>query len=149
MTVAELELGPHKGVIVAHRSKMIGDKLAIVVRCDVNGETADATIYMTEKALGMSRRALKVCGFDIDKNDLSMLDIKPTLLAGNPVPLMVDEWNGKTQIKIDIDGRAEKAALEAMTKQLRAVKKSNNATAGAAASGGGAEAAEDFGDIPF
>jgi hypothetical protein len=65
------------------------------------------------------------------------------LLAGKKVALLVDEWNGKTQVKIDVDSRASTKMLDAMTAKIRAVKKGNHAAAPAA------NDAEDYGDIPF
>lgn len=117
-----LPVGPHKGTIVSHRSKMLGDKLAISIKCDVQREFVEAVVFITDKAMGMARRALKVCGFDCDQHDLDLLDKKPTLLAGNQVPLLVELWNGKPQIKIDLDSRAEALLLADATKKLRAAK---------------------------
>lgn len=132
-----LDLGPHKGKIVSHRTQEMNDKVIVIVSCVVqSGEAADARIYITEKSYGMARRALKMCGFDIDKQNLSELDIKPDLLAGNYVPLIVSEYNGKTTVGIDLDSRASAAKLDDLTKKLRAVKKANNST-------------EEHGDIPF
>lgn len=118
-----LELGPHEGTIQSHRSRILGGKEAISILCAVGDEQAEAIIFLTEKSLGMARAALKLCGFDIDKQDLLHLDMSPTLLAGRKVPLMVGEYNGKTQVKIDINQRIDKATLGNLTKQLRSVKK--------------------------
>jgi hypothetical protein len=121
-----LELGPTEGTIVSHRSKMLGDKPGIAILCDVGGESAEAVIFLSDKAMGIARRALKQCGFDVDAQPLSMLDSNPTLLAGKKVALLVDEWNGKTQVKIDVDSRASTKMLDAMTAKIRAVKKGNH-----------------------
>lgn len=134
-----LELGPVKGKIVSHRTQENNDKVIVIVSCaTASGESADARIYITEKSYGMARRALKMCGFDIETQSLAELDTRPNLLAGNYVPLIVEEYNGKTQVKIDLDARASAAKLDDLTKRLRAAKK-----AGADAS------PDDHGDIPF
>lgn len=131
-----IELGPCKGTIVSHRSRMAGDKTVIAIACDVGGERCEALIWLSEKAMGMARRALKLCGFDVDKHSLAILDSNPTMLAGNVVPLMVDEWNGKTTVKVDIDVRAERSALDSLTQKMRSAKK-------------GASEVEAPEDIPF
>jgi len=119
-----LDYGPIKGQITGHRTKMLGDKLAVSISCETpSGDKCDALIFLTEKAMNMARRSLKVCGFDIDTHDLEELDANPTLLAGNIVPLMVDEWNGKMQVKIELDSRADKGVLMSATAKLRAAKK--------------------------
>jgi hypothetical protein len=119
-----LELGPTKGRILSHRTKMLGDKIAVSIQCETpSGEKCEALIFLTEKAMNMARRSLKVCGFDVDAHLLEEIDTNPTLLAGNLVPLMVDEWNGKIQVKIDLDSRADKGALMSATSKLRAAKK--------------------------
>jgi hypothetical protein len=118
-----LSVGPHKGTILSHRSKMLGDKIAISILCQVGNEEVEAIVFITDKAMGMARRALKCCGFDVDATDLVMLDVQPELLKGREVPLICRMWNGKPQIGIDIDGRAEKSVLADATKKLREVKK--------------------------
>jgi len=44
-----LPVGPHKGTIVSHRSKMLGDKLAISIKCDVQREFVEAVVFITDK----------------------------------------------------------------------------------------------------
>ena len=61
-----LATGSHEGVIVSHRSKMLGDKIAMAITCTIGNEKGETIIFLTEKAMGMARRALKVCGFDVD-----------------------------------------------------------------------------------
>lgn len=141
-----LDLGPIEGVITSHRSRMLGDKLAIGIKCDAGGESVEALIFITEKAMGMARRALKLCGFDCDKHDLVLLDLQPGLLAGNKVPLLIDEFNGKQQVKIDIDQRAEKSLLARATSALRNVKKKGKEGESEPTPAG---KNEDYGDIPF
>ncbi len=141
-----IPVGPHKGVIVSHRSRMIGDKIAISFTCKVGTESVEALVFITDKAMNMARRALKVCGFDIDKEELAMLDIKPTLLAGNPVSLVCELYNGKPQVKIDLDSRADVSALADVTRRLRAVKRRDD-DAGEPSEQG--VASQDYGDVPF
>jgi hypothetical protein len=147
-----LAVGPHKGRIVSHRTRMAGDKVAASIKVEVGREQGEALIFLTEKAMPMARRALKVCGFDVDGMDLAMLDVQPTLLAGREVPLVCELYNGKSQLKIDLDGRAEKSALAELTKKLREAKKGGDADAG---SEGAAEpvppgtGTADYGEIPF
>lgn len=131
-----LELGPVKGKIVSHRTKELNDKVVVVVSCvTATGESADAAIFITEKSYNMARKALKLCGFDIDTQGLAELDVKPTLLAGNYVPLVVEEYNNRTTVKIDLDSRAPASRLDDLTKKLRAAKSAGQKG--------------DEGDIPF
>lgn len=126
MADINLEIGPHEGHIVSHRTRMVGDKTAVSLAVTVGREQAEALVFITDKAMGMARRALKLCGFDCDKDDLILLDVQPTKLAGNKVPLVVEMYNGRKQLKVDLDGRADKATLSDLTKKLREVKKSKD-----------------------
>ena len=142
-----MELGPIKGTILSHRTKMLGDKLVVALQCETEeGEQCFANVFITPKSAGMARRALKTCGFDIDAQPLSVLDENPTLLSGRKVPLLVDEWNGRMTISIDLDARAEKAVLDKATAAMRAVKKDKESEPEPSGPG---EPVEDYGDIPF
>lgn len=121
-----LPQGQHKGTIVSNRSKKFGDKIAICIVCDVQMESVieqvEAKIYLTDKSMGMARLALKVCGFDVDQTDMAMLDIRPTLLAGNIAPLVVSNYNGKPTVGIALDVRADKSEMADVQAKLRAAK---------------------------
>ncbi|MFY9341200.1 MAG: hypothetical protein WAT39_01840 [Planctomycetota bacterium] len=114
--------GPHKGIILSHRTRTLGDKLAVSLTCEVGTEKVEAIVFVTEKAMGMARRALKLCGFNVDEHDMSEIDDVPDLLAGNEIPLVAEFYNGKLQWKVDIDSRADKATLADVTQKLRAAK---------------------------
>lgn len=131
-----LDLGPQRMEIVSHSTGNVNSKFVVRIRgVNPQGESADVTIFFTEKSMGMARASLKACGFDVDTHPLSALDSSPPMLKGNKVAIMVEEFNGKTRCSIDLNQRADKEQCDAMTKALRAAKKSN--------------APQEAGDIPF
>jgi hypothetical protein len=118
-----LEYGPCKATIRANRVRMLGDKIAVSLQCETaDGDAVEVLVFVTEKSAGMARRQLKIAGFDIDANDLGALDRDRQMLSGNRVPLMIDEYKGKPQAKIDMDGSAPASALMSATGLLRNAK---------------------------
>lgn len=144
-----MNVGNHEGTIISHRSKMLGDKIAMAITCKIGNEQGEAMIFLTEKAAGMARRAFKVCGFDVDIHDVAELDVNQTMLAGRKIPLVVDLYNGKTQIKVDLDGRADRATLSSFTKKMREAKKRDDSDGGEAPVGEPGKTEPDYGDVPF
>jgi hypothetical protein len=103
---------------------MFADKVAVALQCETaDGDAVEVLIFVTEKSAGMARRQLKIAGFDTDAHDLSELDANRQLLAGHPVPLMIDDYKGKMQAKIDMDISATPSALMGATGLLRNAKK--------------------------
>lgn len=90
-------------------------------------------IWLSEAALGMARQRLKACGFDVDKEDVGILDSNRNHLSGRKVQIEVveEEFNGQTRLKVGRigDTRPKDAAqqLSAFTKSLREVKKAGKA----------------------
>jgi hypothetical protein len=126
-----LALGNTRGTVRSNRTRTIGDKLAVSLRVDTaSGDDCEVTIFITEKSANIARRQLKIAGFDVDARELSELDEHPGLLAGRAVPLKVEEYRGKMQVQIAIDGGAGSADdLRSATALLRSAKKSEGPTA--------------------
>lgn len=143
-----LELGPHVGRIIGHSSCQLAGKDAIRIAVTIEGEATpfNVIIFLTEKAMGMARASLKACGFDCDKQDLAEIDCTPPCLAGNSVPLMAEEYNGKLRLSIDLNQKIQKPRMAALTQALRNVKKRGD---GPAPAGKAERPDADYGDIPF
>jgi hypothetical protein len=89
--------------IVRNGIETIGDKDAVKIYVEHpdTGDTGSALIFMTAKSMGMARAALKACGFDPDLTSLAVLVTDEEHLAGREVPIFVDEYNGKVQLRIE------------------------------------------------
>ena len=123
-----IHLGGYIGRIVEHTMTVINNKVAIRVLFEVDScdDTIDALIWLTEKGFGMARASLKVCGFDVDKESLSLLEDNPTYLAGKTVPIVVEEYNGRMRASIVLNAKPTKTQIEKIEKGLREVKKSSS-----------------------
>ena len=98
-----------------------GGSAFAAIHCDCEGEAVTAKIFLTEKAAGMARKSLSVCGFDIDKTHLSELS-KPGLLAGNKVKLSFEE-HAQYGLQANIFlGELTEKKVDALTKALRSAK---------------------------
>lgn len=130
-----LQEGFTEGTITEHSLRTIADKPVVQIRLDVDGDMVNANIWLTERAMGIARQQLKRCGFDVDSQDLELLQTDPTLLAGNKVPLNIEDYKGQLQAKIRTQEAPPKKQIRALQEQLRA-------------KGSGAGADDDE-DIPF
>lgn len=103
---------------------------------DVDGTPMPCTIWLTEKALGFARAQIRALGFDIDVQDLNILDQDHTALAGQEVTVEVEEnvYNGKTSMRCNIlvEKRLSKEKASKLTQQLRAAKGNGSAGSGTA-----------------
>ena len=122
-----LDLGDYVGTVVATQLVELGQNRtpALKVRVDVEGEVVEPVVWITPKALGMARQALKAIGFDIDGRNIEELDENPKALAGNPCPVRVveDDYGGKLRKKAEIitstAARIAKPRMDAITRALR------------------------------
>ena len=120
----EIPFGLATARIVSHTVRDIGDKEAVVMRLQHPcGEMIDAYIWLSPKAMGMARAALKKCGFDPDTLDIDDLVEKPTLLEGNEVEIMVEDYKGRRQASINLRTTPPENRLKALSKALRDAKK--------------------------
>jgi len=117
------------------------------------GHRVPIKVWMSEKAMGMARRALKLCGFDPDANSLEALENNPRLLANVRIPLIdveVHETYG-AQGSISFDQKVDQGVLRSITEGLRKAKKADvdepDVSPRDAASSAGADVGDD--DIPF
>jgi len=112
-----------KAKIQSHSIREIGDKEAVIfVLESPGGDFGQAAVWISEKAMGMARKQLRLAGFDVDKHELSILAEDRTFLAGNFVPIVVDEYKEKPQWRIDMDNVPPKGKLSKLTAALRAAK---------------------------
>ena len=125
--MAEVPFGLAKARIVSHTIREIGDKEAAVIRFEHPcGEVVEALVFMTVKSMNMARAQLKRCGFDPDTQELDELVEKPTLLAGNLVEILVEEYKGKRQAKINLNEALGKTRLKSLSLALRHAKNKND-----------------------
>src|SRR6185436_6956658 len=118
--VMALEIGRFDVEIQSHSLRTIGDKdAASIVFKTAGGEEGRALIFLTERSMGIARRSLKLCGLDLDKCSLADLQINQTLLAGNHVWVLIEEWNGKMRAQIDTNGAPEEARIKQLDKMLK------------------------------
>jgi len=118
-----LTIGKHEAEILDHTIREIGDKDAVSLQCQIGDEITEVLIWLTEKSMGIARRQLDLCGFDVDTNFLTRLIAEPTLLAGKRISVIVEEYKGKLRAAILLDPTPSKKRLAEMTAQLRAAKK--------------------------
>jgi len=116
--------GPCKGRIVTNRVKEINSKVAVVLTVQLDsGDATEVLIFCTDKSFGFARRQLKLCGFDVDAQELEELEDNPRLLDGRAVPLMVELYNGKLRAQIDTNIKPEKFMFQSAQAGLRSAKK--------------------------
>lgn len=130
-----LRIGKHAATIVTHSLRNIGDKEAVSFMCRTEGDDDqfEVLIWLTEKAMGIARASLKLCGFSVDDADLWDLQGNQTLLAGNRINVLAEEWNGRMRAQILLQSEPTQKRAKEIQTQLRAVKKDT----------------EDDGDLPF
>ena len=119
-----LTIGKHMATIREHRLSELAGKE--VVRIDCTTEAGDETqvlVWLTEKAMGMARHQLRLCGHDIDKRGLEDLHAEPFLLAGHVVPILVEDYKGNLRAQIQVNSEPTKKRMIELTQQLRACKK--------------------------
>lgn len=114
----------HVGTIVWHG---LGESATgtpfLRVDLNVDGVGSKTTyVYLSEKALGMAKDRLRVCGFDFDHRDLGELEIDHELLAGNQVTVEIKQetYQNKPRERVEIvtDSRPVSAAKLAHVQSL-------------------------------
>lgn len=103
----------------------------LALRVVVAGEEYVASIYFTEKSIGMARSKLRACGFDPDTQELAEIGKSISLVGRNvQVDIYNDTYGGKTRVKADIctDAPPNRERIVALQAQLRAAKKSSTET---------------------
>lgn len=121
-----LTIGKHNVKIISHTVRGIGDKDAVSIQAQMDdGETLDVLVWLTNKSMGIARRALGLCGFDCDKQSICDLADNPRLLAGRRVDILVEEYNGKLRGQILLDPATPQAKMRQFDAELRAAKKAD------------------------
>lgn len=125
--------GLYEVEIVSHEFQVKGDKETFVLhtRTVDTGEDMEVLIWFSEKAMGIARAALKICGFDCDARELTELDQDTTLLAGQRFTASVEDYRGRNSIGVLLRSKPTTGRLAAMSDALRQAKKSENGSAGA------------------
>jgi len=131
-----LEAGQRtSGVIVGNTIRTLGDKDAIAIKFEADGQTEEALIFLTPKSMGIARAQLRVCGFNPDEGLVELIK-NPTRLAGRQIPIEVEEYNNRLQFRIPTASAPNASRIAELDKAIKAAKKD-----------GEAEIAEE--DIPF
>jgi hypothetical protein len=123
-----IALGRNKAIIQRH---YVGANdngnlfVGIVLRPLGEEEVVTTKVYLTSKALGFAAQKLSACGFDINKQDLQILEDEPELLAGKEVEIEATEqtYNDKVYTKVEIITQkpvVDKTKLSDLTKSMRA-----------------------------
>lgn len=120
--------GMHENVVIrSHKFREVGQKQTPLfeLTCELrSGDEIVVNIWMSEKAMGMARRRLKLCGFDPDRMSLADLQRNPRLLAGNvikKVDVEVDRYGPKGEIPLKQE--VDEDLLGRLTAGLRSAKK--------------------------
>lgn len=127
-----MELGLHQAVITRNSIETIetkdGAKPAIVIGLsfpDFPSETGKLTLWTSDKALSLTYRDLRTCGFDVadEKLKLYLLIERPEYLKGNEIQVVAEKrgnyWNYSMP-----HGNATppKAEVERIEKALKSIK---------------------------
>lgn len=98
------------------------------MECELqSGYILPVVIWMTEKSMGMARRALKLCGFDPDANSLEALEHNSRLLSGVRIPLVDVEVNDYgVRGSVSFDQKVDMGLLRSITSSLRSAKKTDS-----------------------
>jgi hypothetical protein len=144
-----LIIGKHMATIREHRLSEIAGKEVVKIDCTTEaGDETQVLVWLTEKAMGIARHQLRLCGHDIDKRGLEDLHAEPYLLAGNVISILVEDWKGQLRAQIQTNSEPSKKRLAELTQQLRACKKSNEPEIPAQTEAG-PPMLDAGGDLPF
>lgn len=115
------------------------DSAYVSVLCRIEDDQISAKIWLTEKSMGMAKKALKLCGFDIEKQELSALRDDPFVLAGKSIKVEITEDpKYGMQANVLLSDLSD-AKIKKLTQSLRKSK----------ADGGEAGSSGDGDNIPF
>jgi hypothetical protein len=119
-----LTIGKHMATIREHRvSEMAGKEVVRISCVTEDGDDTQVLVWLTEKSMGIARHQLRLCGLDIDKDGLEILNENSYLLSGHAVPILVEEWKGQMRAQIMLNSEPSKKRMAELTTQLRACKR--------------------------
>lgn len=129
------KLGDHDALVesVEFSENQAGDCIINLRFRFPDGEIGNKDLYpfSSERSLEITRKSLKAMGFNMDKDDLSVLVAKPDTLKGKKVRLVCEEheYKGHVTNRIswinEIREPAKASSLKTLTEKLRNVKKEN------------------------
>lgn len=126
-----LTMGVHEVEILTHGLEKLGDKPCIRFSCvTVEDDPVDFMVWLTDAAMNMARASLKMCGFDVDKFNITVLDTDPTMLRGKRVTVIVEDFNGRLRANLKLNTKPNKKELLSIQGKLRAAKKEKDSGAG-------------------
>jgi len=119
--------GRHKATVdsavieVLEDGREVGKVNFIVANELADEEGIEATVWLTEKALGIAYARFRSIGFDIRTRDLNELNKNPFLLKGNACEIEVGEFNGRPQVTWfgQPKAKAKASVLTSLTKKIR------------------------------
>ena len=121
-----LEVGQRvEAEIIGNGIRTLGDKDAISIKFEAEGETGESLIFLTPKSMGIARAKLKLCGFNADTESLAVLVENPTRLAGRKIPIEVDEYKGRMQFVIPMSDAPSKKRVAELDAQMKKAKGGN------------------------
>ena len=118
------EIGRHTVTIQSHDITTLADKPVVKVFVKYpDGEDGEVIIWLSEKAMGIARKSLKLCGFDPDTEDFGILADVQEHLKGRKIDIIAEDYNGKIRAQIALGNTAlPKKDILSIQSALRAVK---------------------------
>ena len=148
-----MEIGRHTVLIKSNTIKEVAGKPVVSLGIEFKGDEqeSECLIWLTEKSMGIARKQLKLCGFDPDKTEFSVLVDEPEYLAGHSVDVVVEDRNGTMRASIPLSAAVPKKEIDRLQGLLRSAKKGNEPDAVAAEAPAPTHAADTVNteDIPF
>ena len=145
-----LTIGKHEVTILSHDVRYIGEKEAVSVLVLLpDGDTENVLIFLTEKSMGIARRALRLCGFDPGPQKIRDLVDNPELLKGRRITILAEERNGKVWASVLLNSTPTVNRMAQIDSALRAAKQDSETPIPPAQSTPIAEGQEDESDLPF
>lgn len=97
-------------------------KVGFVVTYEGVERGLEATVWLTDKALGIAYARMRSIGFDIKVRDLAEFAKNPFLLQGNTCEIELGEYNGRPQVTWFGQPKQtlKPSALTSLTKRIRA-----------------------------
>jgi hypothetical protein len=140
--------GKYSGTIEENDIRTAGSGTEFVfLRVNIDGTAFPVQIWLTEKASGMARAQLRQCGFDVDRDDLSLLSENTSYLVGRQVPIEIfeEEYKGRLQTKAKIStGTVSRKRIGSLSQMLRAAGREEPVSVASEAKSG-----DPDDDIPF
>lgn len=104
----------------------------VLVNFDCGGEECPVYVYISDAAVDMAYKRLKIIGHDIKTQSVYVLQTNRTLLSGNKALVKVygDEYKGKVRTKYEIvmeDKPVSEASASRLDQMLREVAEGSDA----------------------